>query len=337
MPLLSRGRFAPSLDLLVALATRSIAAWIPIAPKWYKASSLSSNSELGKHIRIWGLLGGNLQHAIESQRHNILLTTITGSRLDEMGQTLGFARQGEEDDDTYAQRVASELVADRVTPNALLKIVPLLTESQVSSELYEPWTNLLFWGDATPRSGSGRLIDTRYWRGGVLDLITNVYVPGLSEFVNRYRAAGVSRKLTLSMEGQVTVNNDALAVVFADDTQDFVTNSIDVWIESDALRFDVFRDETGITSLGPLGIEDARTVEVYTENLVYLGNASGIRFENLSRNYALMADMLASANEGMPVYTVTTGPFDLTAPTDVQPGTLILDDTEIMDSGAFGG
>jgi hypothetical protein len=333
----SRKLVQPERAAVHKLALRSIAKYVPIAPAWFSAESLRSDRELGKHIRAWAEPFADAWIAVKKQHYNILLSSAEGADLDKVGLALGFPRKAGESDDAYATRVANELTVDRVTPTALEAIIQRLN-TNASSFVFEPWTYLKFRNDSKPRSGRTRRSDTRYFRGGVVDLVHDRYVEDYYSAVAKSLAAGVRGYFTLQMEGQTNAASDDLSAVWPDTEEQlgFITNSVEVTIDSVG-SFTLIDGE--LLEQRPVALETNQAVEVMIDTTPQILVTAGLIFENLSRNYRLEADMLQSALTGTPVYTVAIQePFDLLQHTSIQPAPIILNGlAELDDSWTLGG
>lgn len=310
MPILNRQRIAPDLGLLTRLMTRRVASMIPTGFRWFGERALDGDAELGKHVRSWGEVLGQFKHANQKQRYNVFFSTAVGEGLSELGRALGFPREVTENDDAYVQRIASELLVERVTPSAVVKAVPFLTTDDVNSEIHEPWRDLLFRGEKSTRSGRRRRPDERFYRGAVFEVVVDEPVPGLSRFLTKSRAVGTQSYLRLNMETQTEVNIDPLAAIFepTGERMLFVSNSVEVQHESVGTR----------TEQEPFVLELPMTTELTGVYSPLLSVADGLVFENLSRNYALSVDMLASSQSGTPTHVVVSGGWDPWAPTSIQ-------------------
>lgn len=317
---------SPSREFLTKLATRTIASWIPTGARWFSQDALKQTGELGKEVRALARLGGEFWSAVENQRFNIFLSTIAGDELAELGAALNLYRKAGESDNAYKQRIAAELIIERVTPVSVKALVPFLTKGAINSELYEPWRDVKFRSDASPRSGRGRRPGLTYYRGASFELQTDAYVEGLGDFVEKIKAAGTAYALSLQMEAQVDYNNDPLASVFSPtgEKMNFVTNSMDVIIEA---KTDALPSDLQVIEL-PIHVD----VLVNSSRLVTL--ASCFTWSNLSRNYSLATDMIASAAGGVPVYVTKDVPFRPDEPTDIQPAPYIVYETT-LDNGAL--
>lgn len=333
----SRKLIRPSAEGLRQYVLTAIAKHIPISPAWFSASSLASDKELGKQIRAWGSVLSDVALAIAQQRYNVLLSSAEGENLDVVAQALGFKRKAGESDDSYAARVASELTVDRVTPVAVEAIIQRL-DTEANSLVFEPWRDLKFRGTRSPRSGRPRRSDTRYWRGGVVDLIHDRYVAEYYNYVTKSLAAGVRGYYTLLMEGQQDAANDPLSATWPDTSEPlgFVTNSVEVVIDSVGSYTEL---EGKVLEQEPVALETNQSIEVAVDTTPQILVTAGLIFENLSRNYRLEADMFQSALTGVPVYTVAVeDPLNLFQHTNIQPAPIILNGlAELDDSWTLGG
>lgn len=302
---------APNKSLLQRLTLRRIASLIPTRYQWFKPEALKSTSDLGKVLRALANVLGELRWGIEKQRLNIFTATVTGTDLDLLGTTLGFPRLPNELDATYATRIERELVMNRLTPSAMLLAAPLLSNGTTNTDIFEPWSKIAFRGDKYPRSGSHKRASLRYYHGGVFDIAIDQYVPTLSDFIKRSKAAGTFGYTSLYMYGGIDTNDDVIAAIVPPNfRQNFVSNSFDIEIES-------FGTATDIQSVV---FEVLRNLDIWINAVMVLTIATPLTFENLSRNYVLTADMIASSATGTPVYFVATDTlFAVNEPTDVQP------------------
>jgi len=332
-----RNAVVPDNRALKNYVLRSIAQQIPIAPAWFSAESLQADKELGKHIRAWGSALADAATAIFQQKYNVLLSSAQGTNLDAVAEALGFKRKAGETDDAYATRVSNELTVDRVTPSALEAIIARLNP-EASSVLFEPWTYLKFRSDGKPRSGRTRRADTRYFRGGVADLVHDRYVEDYYSAVLKSLAAGVKGYFTLQMEGQVDASDDTTSAIWPDtgEQMGFITNSVEVIIDSVGSYTDINGE---VLVQKPVGLQTDQSIEVLVTTTPQVLVTAGLIFENLSRNYRLEADMVQSALTGVPVYTVVVeDPFDLLQHTNIQPAPIILNGlAELDDSWTLGG
>lgn len=314
----------------------SIARYIPIGSAWFSETSLRSDKELGKQIRSWTAVLGDAWVAVKKQQYNVLLSSAEGEDLDQIGLSLGFPRKPGELDDDYAVRIASELTVDRVTPNAVENIIQRLN-AEASSVLYEPWKDLKFRG-SRPRSSRAKRSDTRYLRGGVVDLVHDRYVADYYNYTDKSLAAGVKGYYTFQMEGQIDAAEDDTAAVWPDTDEQlgFITNSVEVTIDSVG-SFTLIDGE--LLEQKPIALETNQALEVLIDTTPQILVTAGLIFENLFRNYRLEADMLQSALTGTPVYTVAIQePFDLLQHTSIQPAPIILNGlAELDDSWTLGG
>lgn len=315
----------------------SIARYIPIAPAWFSADSVKATGELGKHIRAWAGVIADAWYSTKLQQYNILLSSAEGSELDEVCSALGFLRKPGESDDTYATRVAGELTVDRVTSAALQNIVGRI-DAEASSFVFEPWTELKFRGTRKSRSGRSKRADTRYLRGGVVDLVHDRYVADYYEYADKSLAAGVRGYYTIQMEGQTEANDDETAAIWPEtgDALGFVTNSVEVIVESVGSYTEI---DGKLVVQEPVGLQVDQALEVMIDTTPQILVTAGLIFENLSRNYRLEANMLQSALTGTPVYTVVVEePFNLLQHTSIQPAPIILNGlAELDDSWTLGG
>lgn len=305
----------PSLVLTRQLALRQLASWIPTGFRWFSPTSLRADAELGRHLRAWADALGDVRQAAEMQRFNVFLGTASGAGLDQLGRALGFPRRPGESDDAYANRMAQELTAARVTPSALEAFVPALTGGTVNARIYEPWRDVWLFGDKTGMSGFGRFANHNYYHGGVFELQTDAVVENLDDYVSRMKAAGTLAWQALLMENNVPYTDDPLAarLEFGGERQGFVTNSVDVSVESVGMG----------TDFEVVVIELPMDIEWVANSTHRLSWSCGLTHENAPRNYALVADMLASAMSGTPVYRVSDTPMNPVEPTDVQASPIV--------------
>ena len=333
----SRKLIRPEQTAVRRYVLNTIARYIPVAPAWFSADSLKATGELGKHVRAWATALGSAWYETKKQHYNVLLSSAEGAELDEVCQALGFYRKPAESDDDYATRVASELTVDRVTPLALQSIIARL-DPEASSLVFEPWRDVKFRGTRKPRSGRSRRPDTRYWRGGVVDLVHDRYVADYYSYAAKSLAAGVRGYYTLLMEGQQDAVSDSLSAVWpdTDEALGFVTNSVEVIIDSFGSYTEI---DDKLLEQEPVALETNQSIEIAANTTPQILVTAGLIFENLSRNYRLEADMFQSALTGVPVYTVVVeDPFDLLQHTNIQPAPIILNGlAEIDDSWTLGG
>jgi hypothetical protein len=310
MPGFSRKAIAPNKGFITNLVARGIASWIPTGFRWFEPTALQRDHEFGKQIMALAKMIADLRHGIEVQRYNIFLASAVGDALDDLAKALGFKRRVGENDDTLATRIAAELVAERVTPGAIERFVPLITDGAVHGSIFEPWRHIWILGDNTP-PGQIRFADQRYWHGGVFELQTDGYVPNLDEHLENLKACGVFYWKALLMESLVDWVDDPLAAIWPLDghKMDFVSSSVDVSIESYGTGTDFDAVSMDIVTMLDMVI-DAGTLLTW---------CTGLRFDILSRNYVVSMDMLASASSGSPVYVLVDKPLDPRDPTDIQP------------------
>jgi hypothetical protein len=309
MPGFERKAVIPNGPFVKNFLVRCVASWIPTGFRWFAANAMDEEKELGRQIRAFASIVGDARLATEQQRFNVFLVTARGAALDLVGKGFGFERRPGELDDTFARRIAAELVADRVTANAIELIVELASRGLVNAYVYEPAQDILFLGDASPLSGRKRFANDNYYHGGVFEVQTDGPVPDIDDYVQRSKAAGTHYWLAIVMEGALPYNDDELAAIVNGQRQDFVTNSFDVLIESVGTS----------TDFEVVSIELPTSLEVPFDGTAIRGAYDPLRIDNLSKNYLLVADMLASSISGSPVYFVQeTDPFSVWDPTDVQ-------------------
>lgn len=338
----------PNSKLIRNLTLRTLASWIPVNFRWFSIDSFSEEKELGKLLRAEANVIGELKTATHVQYYGMFLPTAHGSNLDTVANNFGFTREyiidinGKEPtdtnyiptletDETFAIRVATLLVQNKVTPQAMLDIVSFVSKGSVNGNLYEPSSDLMFFGDnpegplANQLSGKTKLGDENYYHGAVFELQTDGWIKNISSYLNKAKAAGVKYWLALVMESRTAdssvgwfgaeLSNDPLALIFpgADFRMNFITDSFEISHESvDSEKSD------------PYGYYDVVATEIHqsTEVSIFSGSiltwATGLIFSNVPGNYTLTTDMLASSNTGVPSYYTQILPFDPWVPSNIQ-------------------
>jgi len=321
-----------------------MAGWIPTGFRWFSKDAVNEDWELGKFLRANADVMGDLVTDTARQRYAIFIGSAVGDDLDVAAAGFGFTREAGEDDDIFANRVATALVRNKVTPEAMIDLVDFASSGTVAGEIYEPWRDLLFFGD-DPRyaslSGKARFGDEDYTHGAVFELQTDGPVPKLDQYLEAGRAAGVKYWLAIVMESHtddnlvpwfgVELNNDPLALILPGNPpfkMNFITSDMEYSIES-----------VGAELGDPYGDFQPWVMEmpIYLDVAVNVGAlltwCSPLRFDNVPGNYLLAVDMLASSSSGTPVYFVQQGSFDPWSPTALQ-GAPEITYTTTFDDGA---
>lgn len=322
----SRRVVRPDEQFIKDLTARRIASMLPTGFRWFAESAFERNKELGTHIRAFANIVGKLRYQAESLRYDIFTAT---DDIDKIGNALKIPRLPGEDTEAYAQRINSKLVAELVTGPAIEKAVAALTDEDVGVVAVDVGDTVLIWGERTRRSSRWKWTNSMYNRGAVLEVKTNLYVPGLESFLNEAKAGGVKAYSALHMEANSPYNDDPLAAIWPDSglPMSFVSSSFDVVIQSFGTS----------TDFDPVCFDLASTLDVSVFGGSALTWCSLATFDNLAKNYVLETDMIASAALGVPVHRAVV--YDEIAPwgpSSMQPGIEFQYETTLGDTGVIG-
>lgn len=321
----------PSYDFIYNLSVKTMAWWIPTSYRWFSPTASNGDQELGKLIRAWARTGAELRAAIETQRWEVFVQTADADYLNKFGALIDVTRKAGESDDDYAARIVAELNAGRVTKKALEQLVLNLSENQVSGNIFLPSDKVILWGDLW---WNKYWPSPDYWRGATFELQTNDTAPeDLEAVVKKSKAAGVKDWYARIIDVNLDQNDDPNAAIVNGVRQSFVTDSVDITIESVGCGTDVIPVvHTLPTELSIVGPDMG--------NVLTWG--MGLTFENIPTNYALATDMLLSAQTGVAQhYVKVTTPFDVNAVTDLQAAPYVqftgvrLNDGTVFNSGGF--
>lgn len=279
--------------------------WIPVGYRWFGWDALEADKELGKLVRAWAKPAAVLRTAIETQRWEVFIQAADADYLDEFGRLINLPRKFGETDADYSKRIVAELNAGRVTKNALEQLVLNLSESKVAGNIFSPSNKVALWDNSW---WDKYWPSPDYWRGGTFELQTNDTAPEDLEFTTkRSKAAGVKDWYARIISANLDQSNSF--------SQTFEAGLLNTTIESVGCTTDINLVvsvlPTELSLIGP----DMGTI---------LSWGMGLTFENIPTNYALITDMLLSAQTGIAQHLVEiTTPFDVNAVTDLQAGPII--------------
>jgi hypothetical protein len=130
----------PSRTLILLLVRQELQAMMPTEFQWFTEDKLlPGDAALGQYLAGLAEVLADLYVEAVRLRYSTTLQTAAGQLLDLVGQGYGISRALLEDDDTYANRIQTELLLKRITkPNILAGLLQLVP----AAELFEPWRRL---------------------------------------------------------------------------------------------------------------------------------------------------------------------------------------------------
>jgi hypothetical protein len=214
----------------------------------------------------------------------------------------------------------------------MVELVDFVSKGTVNSSVYEPSSDLMFFGDdplgsqGNQLSGKTKLGNEDYYHGAVFELQTDGWVNTLSRYLDNAKAAGVKYWLALVMESSTAdnsepwygaeLNNDPLALIFPSTNltrMSFVTNSFEISHESFNAELN---DPYGYYDIVATELDQSIEIPIFSGTI--LTWCTGLTFSNVPGNYTLSTDMLASTATGVPTYYTETLPFDPWFPSNLQ-------------------
>lgn len=129
---------------------------------------------------------------------NVLMSldTSTGEWLDTYGNLFGVLRQDNETDDSYRSRIKGYITLSRGTIPAIKSAIQnFLNDYSSYINIYEPFNNVFFLNSSHLNGADSFLGE--YYTTAVIDCqFTNTFPITIADTINKFKAAGVSVKMT---------------------------------------------------------------------------------------------------------------------------------------------
>lgn len=227
------------------LARQKLTENLPVGNGWFSPEAMRLNGgEAGKLTRSLAKEIGIFLQAIKDKKNDLFLSSATGVGIDEWGSDVNIFRELGESDDSFKNRISSEILQERVTRFGVSNYISRLTG--LPTLVYLPWrlqefrsnrfltledgTTPLPYYDETNissapaldaqdliqgRSGSTRR-SSAYWQGGVIDIFTLDFSSKTRILAPKVVAAGIKCYYSVINENDIIVFDNTGAYQLAD-------------------------------------------------------------------------------------------------------------------------
>lgn len=150
------------------------------------------------HTAVLGALDNALTDACTSTddlRNELVISTATGSWLDQWGDWFGVRRLIGESDSAFRSRILGTLTQDKLTIPALINLIKNALGQDTVVTVTEPYTQTFLLGSS--KLSEARLMDGTYYRVGVVSFTVNKPITdSLTALLNTAKAAGTKIVVT---------------------------------------------------------------------------------------------------------------------------------------------
>lgn len=171
--------------LLKTLTLAKLTKHFPVLPGWFAPEALEAEGELYKLLDTAADEAAELQEEISKAKAGLHLETARGEYLAKWSREADVPQLPDETEPEWAARIQREILRERVTASGIIESIEEATGLEVSLEF--PWRKQFRYGERTPTNASqkdaeygysgSRRWTSRYYKGGVLDIVTIGWSP----------------------------------------------------------------------------------------------------------------------------------------------------------------